>query len=268
VGLSLFLSLLLSLLLSILTIDLLSPLIVLHNQALTSELSKWTLDTSQEDIYDLDRMGQSTDSGLRGSDATTNNKKNVVDSIDLDLLRSFDDGKSFDYNDEEQDNESNEDSNDFNFYGKSSKQRTVIDPPSDHSSSTSEDDTNIDFGQPGSESQLKHKLRQRLRGNNSMHNNQKKSSSKSKSSSKNAKDNAVEKLSARERLKQVRESLELVATKPILHPPTSNINVSSRATISQKLMSTKMREKMTTDRKNRRTNRYLPSTNKGSVVDI
>ena len=87
--------------------------LVLHNQALTSELSKWTLDTSgQEDAFDLDIMGQSSDGGLTGSSSSggggggdsgdrrdggdRGRGNGVVDSIDLDLLRSFDNGLSFD----------------------------------------------------------------------------------------------------------------------------------------------------------------------------
>lgn len=94
--------------------------LVLHNQALTSELSKWTLDTSgQEDAFDLDVMGLSSDGGLKGSSSSGDGGggggsgdngdrrdrgdrgdrgrgNGIVDSIDLDLLRSFDNGLSFD----------------------------------------------------------------------------------------------------------------------------------------------------------------------------
>ena len=127
--------------------------LVLHNQALTSELSKWTLDVNHNESYELDALGQSSEgvgreggsggsggsgsgSGNGGSGNRDGRSSSVVDSVDLDLLRSFDNGASFDMNDGEEDGD---DEGDLLFYGrKSDKTRMVIDPPSDDSSSNSD----------------------------------------------------------------------------------------------------------------------------------
>ena len=239
--------------------------LMLHNNALTSELSKWTLDqTSNEHEYDLDtlgrgeqqedrsarsiRSGRSGRSG-RGSSETSSRdrmdleKRRVQDSIDIDLLKSFDDGSTT-YEEEEEDlnamdqmdamdhvNEM-ENEGDALFYGRQSNQRNVIDPPTD--SSSSEEDSGVSGG---NESRLKSRLRARLQG---VDNTSKKSSSSSSLQMAETKTTTTT-TSARERLKKVRESLELVASKPIMHQrPIEKMN---RSTMSQQRHSSKLKEK-------------------------
>jgi len=286
-----------------------------HNHALTSELSKWTLDGSQSDSYDLDALGKSkidditshksdgsrVVSAMRASSHFSG--RHDIDADNL-LLQSFDEGTSdggdsylkvpdsFGKTIDDDDDDDDFDGGDHDgrssgggllFYARTKSGRTVINAPSDSSSSSSEDHLETKRGGGGG-SQLRSRLKQRLKGDVTMSSTtgskvssssemnamlgggsvsvgtsrRSKSSSSSSSSSSNSHG-----ISARERLQKVRESLELVATKPVLHQQVAQVSVSGRMTKSQKKrgakMKAKMRERHDLVEERRKVRKYLPS---------
>ena len=260
--------------------------LVLHNQALTSELSKWTLDGGQQDeSYDWNALGggggdggiesvpfssvpqalSSTSSNFSGSAIGDIGgiggigggiDLRVHDSVDVDLLRSFDDGTAEDS--DLMGDDALEEQGDVLFYQRSTKvARSVTDPPSTDSSSSSAESGSDERGQ----SRLKSRLRSRLqKGGGSGETKRNVATTEEKTTT----------TSARERLKKVRESLELVASKPIMHQqPTGTMTASNRATISQRKSSSKLRQKqrvrndLVQERRKIRKNRF--SKGSGSV---
>ena len=281
-----------------------------HNHALTSELSKWTLDGSQSDSYDLDALGKSkidditshkSDGSRVVSDMRASSHFSGRHDIDADnlLLQSFDEGMSDggdsylkvpdsfgktiddDDDDDDDDDGGGDDDGGLLFYTRTKSGRPVVNAPSDTSSSSSDDHLEMQRGGGGG-SQLRSRLKQRLKGDVTMSSTtgSKVSSSsemnamlgggsvsvgtsrRSKSSSNSNSNSNSHGISARERLQKVRESLELVATKPVLHQQVAQVSVSGRMTKSQKKrgakMKAKMRERHDLVEERRKVRKYLP----------
>ena len=285
-----------------------------HNHALTSELSKWTLDGSQSDSYDLDALGKSkidditshkSDGSRVVSAMRASSRFSGRHDIDADnlLLQSFDEGmsdggdsylkvpdsfgKTIDDDDDDDDDDDGGDDDGGSsrggllFYTRTKSGRTVVNAPSDTSSSSSDDHLEMQRGGGGG-SQLRSRLKQRLKGDVTMSSTtgSKVSSSsemnailgggsvsvgtsrRSKSSSNSNSNSNSHGISARERLQKVRESLELVATKPVLHQQVAQVSVSGRMTKSQKKrgakMKAKMRERHDLVEERRKVRKYLP----------